>query len=138
MTANPIPGLVLPSINSPLISDPNVSNALQAIQTWGKSVSPRAFFAGTPLVGANPPQPPSDSYLVGWDNPEVTFSSGVAPVLFPQSFPNGIMYISVGNPAGSTTANVFSFNNATLDGFDVYSSIGGTGGGQITYEAVGW
>ena len=132
--ASPITPLSLPGIHDPS----RLNDNMDAINLWSLSISPLVFFVGTPLVGTNPPKPPSNQYIVGFDNPSVTFTAGVASVTFPTAFPNGVMYIGVSNPTGSTTADVFSFGSTTLTGFTLYSSIGGTGPGQASYFALGW
>lgn len=182
MTANPIPGLVLPAINTalrpvglsstpsnisyggapqqamtplqqqqaqqaqlmgvpgPTVQDPSVASALQAIQQHAKTVSPRMLFLdGTGLVnGSLPPTPPSDAYLIGGGSPTVTFTTGIAPVTFPVSFPNDIAWIMVSNPNGTAAVDDFNFQDATLSGFNVTSSVAGTGNSTICYTVVGW
>ena len=123
----------------PLITDPSVARALQKIQQHAKSISPRMLFVdGVGLVnGLTPPDPPSDAYLIGGGTQAVTFTSGNAPVTFPTTFPNDLLWIIPWHPSAAGN-DTFSFSAPTLGGFTLHSSVGGSGGATIGYTVLGW
>lgn len=131
---NPISPLLLPAPHN----SARFNDDMDALTLWSQSVSPRAFFMGTPLYGKNPPQPPSSAYLLGVDNPTVTFNTGVALVTFPAAFPNGIMYIQVTDISGTPDYWSVPAANVDLAAFYIVSAAGATGAEQISYSALGW
>lgn len=131
---NPIPGLVLPSINPPLIQDPQVSKALQATQTWAKSVSPRMFAVGTAIYAPNgdPPTPPTDAYLGQRGIASVTISSGMGYLTLPEPFPNG--WLSLQLTGGGNWA--YDLFGVSLQRIQVLYSLNATV--DCDFDAVGW
>lgn len=139
MAQTQVPGLILPAPNDPT----RISDNLAALLRWGKTVSPRMLFAGTPLftAGAAPPSPPSDVYLEGFDTPTVTFSAGHGTVTFPVPFRNGVAAINLQSlHATSTAVETLRIvdGSVSLSGFGLWSSIGGTGNSAISYRVLGW
>jgi hypothetical protein len=116
----PIPGLVIPDVN-----DGSTQQAMQTIQRWAKTVSPRMMTAVEPLVGLQP-QPivgPSAAFLIQAGVQVVTFISGAGALSFippaidgGQPFPNGVLVVELTpmttgvslsiSSAGSTTSAV--------------------------------
>jgi hypothetical protein len=134
MPGNPIPGLIMPGPFTPA----RITDDLAAILRWSKGVSPRTLFAGTPLVGSGPPAPPSDSYLIGWDNPSIPVVAGIGTATFIKPFPNGVLWIGLQRIHGAVSVDDWSVSSPSLSGFTFNSSAGGTGTLQISYQVVGW
>lgn len=131
MAQNPIPGLTLPGPNAP----ERLNDNMNAILRWSKGISPRIYGVGTPIVGSNPPTPPSDAYLLQRGRQSVVFSGGLSDgvLTLPMAFPNGWLSLQLN---GSTTFN-YETSGATLQTINVHSTIG-TGTFTVDFDALGW
>lgn len=129
MTQSKIPGLLLPAPNDPTRTADNFN----AILRWSKSQSPVMLGIGAPIVGTNPPAPPSSAYVSQSGLVAVVFVAGVGTLTLPEAFPNGWLSLHL---AG---ANFYGYETAgaTLDTIKLL-----TGAADATYnvdiDAVGW
>jgi hypothetical protein len=152
VTRSPVQALWLPTMPStptadiPEVGGEPITNHFAKIQRWAKQVSPLISGAGTPLVGTNPPTPPSAAYLLqGAADPIALSVLGQGTITYPQPFPNGVLDLVVSGLDGIT----YSIRSASLalpgglSGFQVQgwngpSATYPTGTQTVVYQAIGW
>lgn len=141
MTQSPLPGLILPAPNDPT----RIADNLNAILRWSKGLSPLMFGVGVPLVGTNPPTPPSSAYLEQGGFQPVVFASGVGTLTFPKVFPNGVLCINVNFADNTAQMDSLTLRTAapapTTAAVGLTGMVNGsayTGTGYVSYKATGW
>ena len=130
MSRSLIPGLFLPR---PHLATADQSLNNDALLRWSKSVSPRMLAVGLPIVGTNPPTPPSDAYVSQMGRAVVTFT-GTDPyfgtMTLPLAFPNGWLSLQVVSPFE------YEVSGATLQTVILLGTAASTYG--VDFQAVGW
>jgi hypothetical protein len=125
-----IPGLILPAPND----QTRTADNFNVLQRWAKSVSPRMLAVGDPIVGTNPPQPPSDAYVAIRGVFSVHFTGGLGTLTLPLAFPNGWLSLAL----GGSEAFTYTAAGATLSTIQIVNPVGGTATVNVDVDAVGW
>lgn len=128
---NPIPPLIMPAPN---LAETRQGDNNNAVLRWSKGVSPIMFGVGDPIVGSNPPVPPSNAYLGQRGRQLVAFTAGIGTLTFPKAFPNGLLSAML----GGTFVVEYNPTGATLGSLPVTTSGIGTGSAEVDFDLCGW